>query len=482
MNGGRRRRAERRTRAHRRLFDDGVGGDGRSIRGQRHPRNPLAAVELGAGQVQAGDRHGDVDRRQQDDADAGLQRRRDSGRPHRRARGHPGTDGFHRWADDRQVRVGGELRQGRIDQIAQQRVDAVVRGQVGLVEHPRIELAAQQVCEQLTAFLVEHLRVAQVAAPVRVVVAVVLGDPVGRRGDVEEEVVGAPRDDEDARLAGGPHADVGRRIVLTRLGRVAEEVSQPVVERRLQERRIAEAGHVRLDQRVTRIVGKPQRVGSSVVLLNLGSRGGRRDFVEVGVVVGVADPEELRLQRLRDRGQRVGRRSGRRAANDERVALAHHLTRKMPLSMSVQSPAFVHYAPSREFVSRQSDMLLEECARFDLDQGERPWEKGRPTAEFSALGPDVDWDTLADALVRLDCAAWPKDLADYVSRLCRRKDIKALARRTRLDPKAVVVLLLAMSDAKASRGAARAARVLSRGLSKTALAAVEARARQMALS
>jgi hypothetical protein len=164
-------------------------------------------------------------------------------------------------------------------------------------------------------------------------------------------------------------------------------------------------------------------------------------------------------------------------ASDSTNALP--MTRKIPLSGSVRAPALL--ARRAVHALQLSDHYLGMPARLDSDYDWSLAEKTRAAVAVPAPSEKVDWDTLPDALVRLDQDAWPKELVEYVTRISKRKEIKSLARRTKLNPEAVVVLLLAVRDAPTNRGAARVARVLSRGLSKIALAAVEVLARQMVL-
>jgi hypothetical protein len=162
-------------------------------------------------------------------------------------------------------------------------------------------------------------------------------------------------------------------------------------------------------------------------------------------------------------------------ASEPTIALP--LTRKVPLSSSPAAHVFARETTRPNLFARATgtdrvSRLFEEIPEF--------WDSSPAQIPSIAWAPTqhIDWNTLADALARLDRDAWPKELVDYVRRLSKRKEIKALARLTRLDPEAVVVLLLGLRDAKASRGAARVARHLSRGLSKEAIAAAEVQAQQ----
>jgi hypothetical protein len=158
------------------------------------------------------------------------------------------------------------------------------------------------------------------------------------------------------------------------------------------------------------------------------------------------------------------------------------VTRKIPLSAPVNVPAPAFLARSAGRFLELNQELPDMPARLGANNDWSLTAKAPPTVALPAPSQDVDWDTLADALIRLDHDAWPKELVEYVARMSERKEIKSLARRIKLNPEAVVVLLLAVRGAPGNRGAARVARAFSRGLSKIALAAIEVRARQMTVA
>ncbi|WIM12547.1 VIT domain-containing protein [Enhydrobacter sp.] len=154
------------------------------------------------------------------------------------------------------------------------------------------------------------------------------------------------------------------------------------------------------------------------------------------------------------------------------------LTRKVPLpDFERRIPNFHRRLPDFASVDGAHPQPLPAFARKE-GHGVR-WRMLRSFLDMFEVMAIIDWDMLADAIARLDYAVWPKYLSEYATRMGKRDRIKKLAHKTNLDPRAVAVLLLAKCGAEWSRGAARAARFLSRGLSKEALAAIEEEARQM---
>ena len=212
-----------------------------------------------------------------------------------------------------------------IEQIPEQRVHAVIGAQVGLMEHPGIDLAPEQVLEQDVRFLVQDLAVAQVASPVVAVEEVVLVRPLGRRGHVVEEVDRPPRDHEDVGLVLVVDPRLRRRVVHPRLGRVGDEEADAGVVGGAHGIRVREPGDVGRDQRAAVVVRESHRGGRLVVARDLPIDAVIAGGVRVQVLVGerVVDPRELGIRQVHGRGEQVGRVDAGRALAVERHVEAY---------------------------------------------------------------------------------------------------------------------------------------------------------------
>ena len=156
-------------------------------------------------------------------------------------------------------------------EVAEERVGAVVRAQIRLVVHLRVEIPVQHVHQEVVALLVEDLLICEVPSPEGPVECVVFGEPLVRIRHVVEKIRRMPRSEEDARLDVAVDADVRGGIVpagvaLSRfLRRVADHELDPVVDRCLENGGIRQARDVRIDEALRAVVRNAQADGELVV-------------------------------------------------------------------------------------------------------------------------------------------------------------------------------------------------------------------------
>ena len=256
----------------------------------------------------------------------------------------------------------------------------VIRAQVGLMEHPGIDLAAEQILEQDVGLLAEYLVVCEIPSPVAVVQVVVLVRPFGRRCDVVEEVDRSPRDHEDARVFPVEDAGLGRRVVHPGPRGVRDEEADAGVVGRSHGLRVREPGDVGRDQRTKIVVRESHGGGYFVVARDLLVDDVVAGGVQVLVAVRVIDPWELEPRHLRRRGERVeGVGAGRAfpvhvVVDEDIVDLGRHvdvaLSQEQPPGHPVHDAVREHQAVDQEEVpiERHGEHLA--TVGIGPDQGE----------------------------------------------------------------------------------------------------------------
>ena len=200
-----------------------------------------------------------------------------------------------------------------VEQIAEQAPPRAVHAHIGLVKHPGIVLALEQVLREHVALVVEDLGVAEIAPPERPVEVVVLRHPLVGGRHVVEEVGRPPRDHQDLRLQRVVDAGVGRRVVVPGDRRIGDQEADAGVERRAHHVGGGEAAVTGVHQVHRRKRPQPELAGDVDVVVELGEREAVALPVEIRVVAGVADPVEAAGDLLRSDRQRVaGARARRR--------------------------------------------------------------------------------------------------------------------------------------------------------------------------
>ena len=209
-------------------------------------------------------------------------------------------------AHDRERRVLAEFLESDIEQVAQDRVHAVVSPGIGLVVHGRVDVSLEQIDEEVLALLVEDLGVAERPAPVLGVEIVVLGHPLGRGRDVVEEVGRLAGNEEHPRLDVAIDADVRRRVVPAGARGITQHVAHAAVPSRGQNVGVGQSRDLGTDQIECAVVRVSLGLRELVVLIELGEGLVVVHRVEVGVIPGVVQPIEVAAPRGAGDGERIG--------------------------------------------------------------------------------------------------------------------------------------------------------------------------------
>jgi len=219
----------------------------------------------------------------------------------------------------------------QVDQVGQERPVSLSRGQggiarlvgtqVGLVEHQRVGVVAQQVAQPDVRFEVQDLLIGPVGWKALLywqdsrgaVVVVVLIHPFCRGGHVVVQVGGVTRHDQQLRCAAVDIPSEGRNRRTGRqpgrgeyslraeghvaLRRVHDDVAQAVGFGGLVEIDVFQARNLGVDETVLEIIdafGQTQQASHAMVFIELGQdRCPRCRAVHVGMGVGVVDPAEI---------------------------------------------------------------------------------------------------------------------------------------------------------------------------------------------